>query len=86
MLYTVITVVIIRGVTVYSFECSYNSSFIANRSRLSEWLNGLVGRWDISAFQPLDVLPFPTDPLKKYGEHSGECCSLFDSEYDPEQL
>ena len=34
----------------------------------------------------MDVPPFPTDPLKKYGERSGECCSLFDSGYDPEKL
>jgi len=86
MLYTVIIPVTIRGDAVYSHQCHYNPSFIANRNSLSERLNGLVGRWGISAFQPMDVPPFPTDPLKKYGERSGECCSLFDSGYDPEKL
>lgn len=38
------------------------------------------------ASEPLDMLPFPTDPLKKYGGYSGKRCSLFDSGYDPEQL
>jgi hypothetical protein len=81
-----VSVVIIRGdvcarfcVVTIHFSCQ-------NHGRLSEWLNGLFGKWDIPAFQPFDVLSFPTDALKKYGGHSGECCSLFDSGYDPEQL